>query len=219
MTLQLEKVTIGVHGRTLIRDLSASIEPGRVLAVMGPSGSGKSSLLAWIAGTLEPPFESRGALRLDGVDVTSRPIQQRRIGLLFQDDLLFPHLSVVGNLLFALPAAPRAAFKYAAGDRGARVQAAEAALDEAGLAGFGPRLPGSLSGGQRSRVSLLRALLAAPAALLLDEPFAKLDTALREQMRQFTFATLAARRVPALLVTHDQADVPAGAQTIRLADA
>ena len=102
MTLQLEKVTIGVHGRTLIRDLSASIEPGRVLAVMGPSGSGKSSLLAWIAGTLEPPFESRGALRLDGVDVTSRPIQQRRIGLLFQDDLLFPHLSVLGNLLFAL---------------------------------------------------------------------------------------------------------------------
>ena len=219
MTLQLEKVTIGVHGRTLIRDLSASIEPGRVLAVMGPSGSGKSSLLAWIAGTLEPPFESRGALRLDGVDVTSRPIQQRRIGLLFQDDLLFPHLSVLGNLLFALPAAPRAAFKVAAGDRGARVQAAEAALDEAGLAGFGPRLPGSLSGGQRSRVSLLRALLAAPAALLLDEPFAKLDAALREQMRQFTFATLAARRVPALLVTHDEADVPAGAQTIRLADA
>ena len=219
MTLQLEKVTIGVHGRTLIRDLSASIEPGRVLAVMGPSGSGKSSLLAWIAGTLEPPFESSGALRLDGVDVTSRPIQQRRIGLLFQDDLLFPHLSVLGNLLFALPAAPRAAFKVAAGDRRARMQAAEAALDEAGLAGFGPRLPGSLSGGQRSRVSLLRALLAAPAALLLDEPFAKLDTALREQMRQFTFATLAARRVPALLVTHDQADVPAGAQTIRLADA
>jgi len=209
MTLQLEDVTIAVHGRTLIRELSARIEPGRVLAVMGPSGSGKSSLLAWIAGALEAPFEARGALRLDGEDMSTRPIQQRRIGLLFQDDLLFPHLSVLGNLLFALPA----------GERGARVRAAEAALDEAGLAGFGPRLPGSLSGGQRSRVSLLRALLAAPRALLLDEPFSKLDTALREQMRQFTFAALAARRVPALLVTHDQADVPAGAQMIRLADA
>jgi len=209
MTLQLEDVTIAVHGRTLIRELSARIEPGRVLAVMGPSGSGKSSLLAWIAGALEAPFEARGALRLDGEDMSTRPIQQRRIGLLFQDDLLFPHLSVLGNLLFALPA----------GERGARVRAAEAALDEAGLAGFGPRLPGSLSGGQRSRVSLLRALLAAPRALLLDEPFSKLDTALREQMRQFTFAALAARRVPALLVTHDKADVPAGAQVIRLADA
>ena len=209
MTLLLERVSIAVHGRTLIRDLSASVEPGQVLAVMGPSGSGKSSLLAWIAGTLELPFEARGVLRLGSVDITALPIQQRRIGLLFQDDLLFPHLSVLGNLLFALPV----------GERAARIQAAEAALEEAGLGGFGPRLPGSLSGGQRSRVSLLRALLAAPAALLLDEPFSKLDTALRQQMRDFTFATLAARRVPALLVTHDEADVPAGAQRILLADA
>ena len=209
MTLLLERVSIAVHGRTLIRDLSASVEPGQVLAVMGPSGSGKSSLLAWIAGTLELPFEARGVLRLGSVDITALPIQQRRIGLLFQDDLLFPHLSVLGNLLFALPV----------GERAARIQAAEAPLEEAGLGGFGPRLPGSLSGGQRSRVSLLRALLAAPAALLLDEPFSKLDTALRQQMRDFTFATLAARRVPTLLVTHDEADVPAGAQRIRLADA
>ena len=209
MTLQLENVSIGVQGRTLIRELSASIEPGRVLAVMGPSGSGKSSLLAWIAGTLEPPFEACGSVRLNGQELSTRPIQQRCIGLLFQDDLLFPHMSVLSNLLFALPA----------GERSTRVRAAEAALEDAGLAGFGPRLPGSLSGGQRSRVSLLRALLAAPAALLLDEPFSKLDTALREQMRQFTFAMLAARRVPALLVTHDEADVPAGAQVVRLADA
>ncbi len=209
MTLQLEKVTIAVQGRTLIHELSANIEPGGVLAVMGPSGSGKSSLLAWIAGTLEPPFQAHGALRLAGVDLSGRPIQARRIGLLFQDDLLFPHLSVSGNLLFALPA----------GDRSARVKAAEAALAEAGLAGFGARLPASLSGGQRSRVSLLRALLAEPAALLLDEPFSKLDTALRAQMREFTFTTLAARRVPVVLVTHDEADVPAGVQVIRLADA
>ncbi len=209
MSLQLDHVTIAVHGRTLIHELSASIEPGAVLAVMGASGSGKSSLLAWIAGTLEPPFEARGTLRLNGADVTAVPIRQRRIGLLFQDDLLFPHMSVRDNLLFALPA----------GVRTARVRAAEQALSDAGLGGFGQRLPASLSGGQRSRVSLLRALLAAPVALLLDEPFSKLDAALREQMRQFTFATLAARRVPALLVTHDEADVPAGAQRVRLPDA
>jgi len=206
MPLQLEGVTIAVHGRVLIANLSARIEPGQVLAVMGPSGTGKSSLLAWIAGTLEPPFEASGTLRLDGANVTHLPVQQRRIGLLFQDDLLFPHMTVRDNLLFALPA----------GDRRTRVRAAERALDEAGLGGFGARLPASLSGGQRSRVSLLRALLAAPAALLLDEPFSKLDTTLREQMREFTFATLAARRVPALLVTHDDADVPAGAQRIAL---
>ena len=207
--LQLQHVTISVAGRTLIRDLSATLEPGQVLGVMGASGSGKSSLLAWIAGTLEPPFEARGSLRLDGKDLAALPIQQRRIGLLFQDDLLFPHMSVHDNLLFALPR----------GARAARMQTADQALEEAGLAGFGARMPASLSGGQRSRVSLLRALLAAPAALLLDEPFAKLDMALREQMRQFTFATLAARGVPALLVTHDEADVPAGAPLIRLQDA
>ena len=94
-----------------------------------------------------------------------------------------------------------------------------AALEEAGLGGYGARMPSSLSGGQRSRVSLLRALLAAPAALLLDEPFSKLDVALRAQMREFTFGTLAARAVPALIVTHDEADIPASAQLIRLDDA
>jgi putative thiamine transport system ATP-binding protein len=206
MALELNKVTIAVAGRTLIRDLSARIAPGGVLAVMGASGSGKSSLLAWMAGTLEAPFEASGTLRLDGTDLTALPIQQRRIGLLFQDDLLFPHLSVRDNLLFALPA----------GERAQRVAAADAALSEAGLAGFGERLPSSLSGGQRSRVSLLRALLAQPRALLLDEPFSKLDSALRAQMREFTFTTLRERRVPTVLVTHDEADVPPGAQVVRL---
>jgi putative thiamine transport system ATP-binding protein len=206
LALELDAVTLRVAGRTLIDALSARVEPGAVLAVMGPSGSGKSSLLAWVAGTLEAPFEAQGRLRLDGRDLAALPIQQRRIGLLFQDDLLFPHLSVRDNLLFALPA----------GVRAQRLAAADAALAEAGLAGFGERRPASLSGGQRSRVSLLRALLAQPQALLLDEPFSKLDAALRAQMREFTFATLHKRRVPTVLVTHDAADVPAGAQVVKL---
>jgi putative thiamine transport system ATP-binding protein len=206
LALELDAVTLRVAGRTLIDALSARVEPGAVLAVMGPSGSGKSSLLAWVAGTLEAPFEAQGRLRLDGRDLAALPIQQRRIGLLFQDDLLFPHLSVRDNLLFALPS----------GARAERFAAADAALAEAGLAGFGERRPASLSGGQRSRVSLLRALLAQPQALLLDEPFSKLDAALRAQMREFTFATLRKRRVPTVLVTHDAADVPAGAQVVKL---
>jgi putative thiamine transport system ATP-binding protein len=206
MALELHKVTIAVAGRALLRDLSARVAPGDVLAVMGASGSGKSSLLAWIAGTLGAPFEASGGLRLDGTSLADTPIQQRRIGLLFQDDLLFPHMSVRDNLLFALPA----------GERAQRIAAADAALSEAGLAGFGERLPSSLSGGQRSRVSLLRALLAQPRALLLDEPFSKLDTTLRAQMREFTFTTLRERSVPVVLVTHDAADIPPGAHVVNL---
>lgn len=204
--LELDQVQITVQQRVLLRGLRARIAPGEVLAVMGASGSGKSSLLAWIAGTLEPPFEAQGRLVLDGVDLTPLPIQQRRIGLLFQDDLLFPHFSVRDNLLFALPAGPRAE----------RVAAADTALADAGLQGYGERMPASLSGGQRSRVSLLRTLLAEPHAVLLDEPFSKLDAALRAQMRDFTFTLLRARRVPTVLVTHDPNDVPPGAQRISL---
>jgi putative thiamine transport system ATP-binding protein len=206
MALELKDVSIAVYGRTLLRRLNARIGPGEVLAVMGASGSGKSSLLAWIAGTLDGPFAASGEMRLDGRDLTPLPIRERRIGLLFQDDLLFPHMSVQDNLLFALPA----------GVRAQRIAASDAALAEAGLDGFGPRLPSSLSGGQRSRVSLLRALLAQPQALLLDEPFSKLDTALRAQMREFTFSTLRKRGVPTVLVTHDEADVPPGAQRVSL---
>jgi putative thiamine transport system ATP-binding protein len=206
MALELKDVSIAVQGRTLLRRLNARIGPGEVLAVMGASGSGKSSLLAWIAGTLEGPFAVSGEVRLDGRDLTPLPVRERRVGLLFQDDLLFPHMSVRDNLLFALPA----------GARTQRIAAADAALSEAGLEGFGPRLPSSLSGGQRSRVSLLRALLAQPQALLLDEPFSKLDAALRAQMREFTFSTLRQRGVPTVLVTHDEADVPPGAQRVSL---
>jgi putative thiamine transport system ATP-binding protein len=206
MSLDLVDVELSLHGRMLVPRLRARVAAGQVLAVMGDSGSGKSSLLAFVAGLLQPPLQAQGRVLLDGHDITDTPTEQRRIGLLFQDDLLFPHLSVRDNLLFALPA----------GDRRTRVQRADDALAGAGLAGLGDRAPASLSGGQRARVSLLRALLAEPRALLLDEPFGKLDQRLRERLRDFVFDTVRARGVPTLLVTHDLQDVPSQAQRIDL---
>ena len=193
--------------RVLVRDLSAQVAGSDVLVVMGDSGSGKSSLLALISGTLAPAFEASGRIRLDGRDIQSLPTAQRRVGMLFQDDLLFPHMSVLDNLLFALPAE---------GSRTQRIAQAEAALHSADLAGYGARWPASLSGGQRARVSVLRALLAQPRALLLDEPFSRLDASLRQRFRGFVFERLRAQGIPALLVTHDPQDVPAGAQVIEL---
>lgn len=204
--LELDAITIAAPHRVLVRDLSAHVRAGEVLAVMGESGSGKSSLLAMLAGTLPAGFRASGLIRLDGRDIGGLPTVQRRVGMLFQDDLLFPHMTVLENLLFALPP----------GERAQRVAAAEAALASADLAGLGARRPAGLSGGQRARVSVLRALLAQPRALLLDEPFSRLDMALRRRFRAFVFERIAEQAIPAVLVTHDLHDVPDGAQRIEL---
>ncbi len=206
--LELAGIRIATPQRTLIDGLSATVGAGEVLVVMGESGSGKSSLLAYLCGALPAGLVAGGSVRIDGREVGELPTAQRRIGILFQDDLLFPHLTVMENLLFALPA----------GREAERRAHAESALASADLAGYGPRLPHTLSGGQRSRVSVLRALLAEPRALLLDEPFSRLDMALRQRFRAFVFERLRAQGVPAVLVTHDAHDVPAGARVIRLDD-
>jgi putative thiamine transport system ATP-binding protein len=206
VSLVLDHVSLRLGPRLLIDDLSATIGPGEVLAVMGPSGSGKSSLLAWLCGTLPPAFQARGRACLNGREIHTLPLAQRRVGILFQDDLLFPHLSAMENLLFALPAGPSAE----------RVTRAQAALARAELAGLGDRQPHQLSGGQRSRVAVLRALLARPEALLLDEPFSRLDVALRARFRDFVFAQAREAAIPTVLVTHDAADVPVGARVLTL---
>lgn len=197
--LRLSRVTLSIGQRALISDLSLSIRPGEVMSLMGASGSGKSSLVSFICGALDPAIGCSGAVFLNGVDVTFLPIEKRRIGVLFQDDLLFSHMNVGENLAFAVPKGlPRAA-------RAGRV---EAALAEAELSGFAARDPATLSGGQRARVALMRAMLAEPKALLLDEPFSRLDAELRSRVRSFTFDVVARRNIPSLLVTHDEADVP-----------
>jgi putative thiamine transport system ATP-binding protein len=215
MTLQVHITQLGSAQRVLLKDLLFTVQPGHILTLMGPSGSGKSSVLAAIAGTLGSVAEGTQALqaqasvRLNGEDISQRPTAQRGVGLLFQDPLLFAHLTVAENLLFAVPPGPRA-------QRLAQVQQA---LAEAGLQGYGERDPATLSGGQRARVALMRALLAQPRALLLDEPFSKLDAALRDQFRAFVFEHIRARQIPAVLVTHDAADVADPDQLIALTHA
>ncbi len=199
--LELHQVGLELNGRALLGPLDLAVAPGEIVTLMGPSGSGKSSLLALICGTLDPAFGSQGGIRLDGSDLAALPPERRRVGILFQDDLLFPHLSVAENLAFGVPPWVRG--------RKARWHKVREALAEADLGGFGDRDPATLSGGQRARVALMRTLLAEPRALLLDEPFSKLDVALRARFRRFVFDHARADGLPTRLVTHDPADAEA----------
>ena len=203
MNLQVHIRHIGSAQRVLLQGLRFEVASGQILTLMGASGSGKSSVLAAIAGTLHSVAEGAQALRfegsvtLNGTDLTALPTARRGVGLLFQDPLLFAHMTVAENLLFAVPPGPRAQ----------RQAAVQQALADAELADYGERDPATLSGGQRARVALMRALLAKPRALLLDEPFSKLDAALRDQFRAFVFDHIRAQNIPAVLVTHDAADI------------
>ncbi len=200
--LALRRLCIRLAGKVLV-DLDAHIAPGRILTIMGPSGSGKSTLLSVIIGTTAPAFTVSGRIVLDGTDISHLPPQKRRVGILFQDDMLFPHLSIGANLAFGLPPAVRG--------RSARRERVVRALADIGLEGFENRDPATLSGGQRARVALMRMLLAEPRALLLDEPFSGLDAALRDHIRELVFSRARERRLPVLLVTHDEADARAAA--------
>ena len=200
MALILDRLGLSLHGRPLIKPFSLTVATGEIVTLMGPSGSGKSSLLSSIAGDLDPPFSAEGSVLLDGRAIDREPPERRRIGRLFQDDLLFPHMSVGENLLFGMPR----------GEKSSRRKVMAQALRDAGLEGFADRAPHTLSGGQRARVSLMRALVSNPAAMLLDEPFNRLDEELRASIRLFVFDHLIERNIPCMLVTHDRADAPAG---------
>jgi putative thiamine transport system ATP-binding protein len=209
VTLHLRRITLAAGARVLLSDFSLSVAPGEVATVMGPSGVGKSSLLAYACGTLPPGLRGTGKVLIGTEDLTDLPPHRRRLGILFQDDLLFPHLSVGDNLLFGLDPSLRG--------RAAREAAMQASLVEAELPGLSSRDPATLSGGQRARVALMRVLLSRPRALLLDEPFARLDQALRVRMRRFVFDAARARGLPVLLVTHDPEDAgAAGGAVIEL---
>jgi iron(III) transport system ATP-binding protein len=191
--LAVEGLAKAFGATTVLDRVGLAAPAGRVVALLGPSGCGKTTLLRCIAG-LERP--DAGEVRLDErvlcADGVFVPPERRRIGMVFQDGALFPHLSVTGNVGYGLSRAER---------RGQRVEQALALVD---LAGFGDRMPASLSGGQAQRVALARALVTRPSVLLLDEPFSNLDTILRVQIRAEVQRLLADLGVTAVFVTHDQ---------------
>ena len=192
-----QNVTIRCAGAELFAPLSVSIAPGTVCAVMGPSGCGKSSLIAYIAGLLPDGLSGSGEVSLGARVLNACLPEQRRVGLLFQDDLLFPHLSVAENLAFGLPSGLDKCEKQTRIARG---------LEDCGLAGYGTADPATLSGGQRARIAMQRLLLSEPECLLLDEPFSKLDQDLRAQFRHYVFDHVQKRQLPTLMVTHDTSD-------------
>lgn len=206
--LHTTALTLYLDDQPLLTLPPLTVAPGEVLTLMGPSGCGKSSLLAALAGVLPPggPIRLAGEIRLGERLLTPLAPQARRIGMLFQDDLLFAHLTVAENLMFGMPAHLRG--------MAARRACALEALAKVGLEGQADKLPGQLSGGQKARVSLLRALLAEPEALLLDEPFSRLDKPLRAAFRTLVFERLKTLGIPALLVTHDEEDAPGAILTL-----
>lgn len=193
--IALSAVRKTYDGVTAVDEVSLSAEPGSLLVLLGPSGCGKTTTLRLIAG-LETPDD--GTIALGGVTVSAKgtfvPPEHRRVGMVFQDYALFPHLSAGGNIEFAIPHLPVKARRARAADLLALV----------GLAGRDGRYPHQLSGGEQQRVALARALAAQPEVVLLDEPFSNLDAALRKDMREEVRRILREARATAVFVTHDQ---------------
>jgi thiamine transport system ATP-binding protein len=191
--LVLDHVKLSLGGFSLTADFS--INPAARVAVMGASGAGKSSLLLAIAGFIAP---ESGNVLWNGQDLTARDPAQRPVSMLFQDQNLFPQLTLLQNVVLGLTAGRRAS--------AAHLAQAEAALAKVGLAGYGGRRPAEVSGGQMGRAALARVLLQARPILLLDEPFAALDSDLRHQMLDLVVQMAAQTSATVLMVTHDNHD-------------
>lgn len=202
--LRLDAVAVRFGDVTAVDGVSLGIPTGEVFALLGPSGSGKSSLLRAIAG-LEP---CTGDILFDGESVRKTPVHKRGFALMFQDGQLFPHLDVAGNVGYALRTAGR--------PDDARVTEL---LDLVGLAGFERRRVTELSGGEQQRVALARSLAAQPRVLLLDEPLSSLDRELRERLAGELRGILELSGVTTILVTHDHDEAGVIADRIGILDA
>ncbi len=192
MSLVVDSVSVSLEGWAVLDSVSLEVGAHESVALLGPSGVGKSTLLRVVAGLVAP---DAGHVLWDGDDITAVPPHLRRIGLVFQDAVLFPHRDVAGNVAYGLEAAG-----VPASQRTAEVARLLALVD---LDGYQDRHVDTLSGGQAQRVALARALAPRPRLLLLDEPFGALDRDLRERLGQEVRALLRAEGIPALHVTHD----------------
>jgi len=201
--LDLAGVSVSFDGRRVLDDLSMHVDRGEVVAVLGASGAGKSTLLRVIAGLLRP---DAGTVSLDGVDITDRPAHLRHIGMIFQDEQLFPHLDVAANVGFGPRMlgwpAPRIALRV------------DELLTTVGLAGFGTRRVDRLSGGEKKRVALARSLAPEPELLLLDEPLTGLDRELHDRLIVEVADVLRSTATTAILVSHDRDEAAALASRI-----
>lgn len=193
--LELNDLSLAYGGQPVVHNLSFRLEQGDIGCLLGPSGCGKTTVLRSIAG-FEPAVG--GEISIDGNPVAGRNFalapEKRRVGMVFQDYALFPHLDVARNIGFGLKG-------WSAQEQAERVQQL---LEMVGLPDAGRKFPHELSGGQQQRVALARALAPCPALLLLDEPFSSLDVELRERLGQEVREILKAQNITALLVTHDQ---------------
>lgn len=202
--LKIDNISLSYQpGVPVLQEVSFEISSGEIVAAVGQSGSGKTSLLRTIAG-----FEKaqQGSIFLNGIDVSQLAAEKRKIGFVFQDLALFPHLTVAKNIAFGLSSS----------------QNAKARVDEllalVGLEGLGERLPAQLSGGQQQRVAIARALAPNPAVLLMDEPFSSLDQSLRAQVRTEVLNILKKSGTSAIIVTHDIDDAFAMANRLLVLD-
>jgi ABC-type Fe3+/spermidine/putrescine transport system ATPase subunit len=193
--LRLESLALGYGAQPVVQDLTFSVADGEMMALLGPSGAGKTTILRAVAGFVRP---RAGRILIDGRPVDHLPPERRAVVMVFQKALLFPFLDVAANIGFGL--------KMQGLDAGAIRRRVAAVMELTGLAGLGRRKVHEISGGQQQRAALARALVLQPAVLLLDEPLSSLDANLRQQMREFVQQIQAETRVTTLFVTHDQSE-------------
>ena len=202
MHLKVENLNIQFlkNNNYLVKNLSFEILAGEILTLMGASGAGKSTLLSYLCGSISQDFKATGKIFLEGVLLNEYPPEKRKIGLLYQDPLLFPHLNIFENLSFGISA------NY---NKKQRKQKILDCLKSLEMKDFAPRFPATLSGGQQARVALMRTLFSEPKTLLLDEPFSKLDESLKQKIRELVFLHAKKKKLPTLLVTHNLQDAKA----------
>jgi thiamine transport system ATP-binding protein len=203
IVLDVHEASISYDGRVLLDRWSLHVDRGEVVALLGASGSGKSTLLRIIAGLIVP---EAGTVRVDDVDVTAVPTHQRSVGLVFQDEQLFPHLSVADNVGFGL--------KMTGVPTPERERRVDDMLELVGLTGLAERRIDRLSGGEAKRVALARSLAPAPKVLLLDEPLTGLDRELHDRLVVEVAEILRAAGTTAVWVTHDRSEADAVADRV-----